>query len=71
MTEIFFENFSIPKLSIQTDVLLSLYLSNSDKSKQLNGLVIDSGDSNTAIVPVVSLSCNEIVRWNYFSQRNS
>jgi actin-related protein len=47
MAEVMFENFQVPTMYVATQAILSLYAANS-----LTGLVVDSGDGVTHIVPV-------------------
>lgn len=45
--EIFFETFNVPALHIQMQAVLSLY-----SSGRTTGVVVDSGDGVTHIVPI-------------------
>lgn len=45
--EIFFETFNVPALHIQMQAVLSLY-----SSGRTTGVVVDSGDGVTHVVPI-------------------
>ncbi|ELU11007.1 hypothetical protein CAPTEDRAFT_4184 [Capitella teleta] len=47
MAEVMFETFQVPSMYVATQAILSLYAANS-----ISGLVVDSGDGVTHIVPV-------------------
>ena len=51
--EIMFETFNVPGIHIAVQAVLALTASWTDKNRDLSGVVVDSGDGSTQIVPVV------------------
>ena len=58
MAEVMFESFNIPQLYINIQAILSLY-----STGRTTGVVLDSGDGVTHIVPVYEGEFRRTDRW--------
>lgn len=61
ITEIMFETFNVPGLYIAVQAVLALaasWMSRPMEGRTLTGIVVDSGDGVTHVIPVVSVGYN-------------